>query len=200
MSVVLMIYSRSACREFVLPALHNEEYSIKIDSEIFELYQDVSLHLEENRGEWFFLADEQYTVYGAAGNVGAGSGRKHSGRDAHIRLLNGANYTLDLGRERLAVIVRFKETSFVSYRKYVPENVAEITIGRASGNMIRYSYSYEGNQYIGRNMAEIRFSNDGALLVDNQSKNGLYVNDRRVNGSRLLAFGDHIHIWGLDMV
>ena len=200
MSVVLMIYSRSACREFVLPALHNEEYSIKIDSEIFELYQDVSLHLEENRGEWFFLADEQYTVYGAAGNVGAGSGRKHSGRDAHIRLLNSANYTLDLGRERLAVIVRFKETSFVSYRKYVPENVAEITIGRASGNMIRYSYSYEGNQYIGRNMAEIRFSNDGALLVDNQSKNGLYVNDRRVNGSRLLAFGDHIHIWGLDMV
>ena len=91
MSVVLMIYSRSACREFVLPALHNEEYSIKIDSEIFELYQDVSLHLEENRGEWFFLADEQYTVYGAAGNVGAGSARKHSGRDAHIRLLNGAN-------------------------------------------------------------------------------------------------------------
>lgn len=53
MSVVLMIYSRSACREFVLPALHNEEYSIKIDSEIFELYQDVSLHLEENRENGF---------------------------------------------------------------------------------------------------------------------------------------------------
>ena len=53
--------------------------------------------------------------------------------------------------------MRFKETSFVSYRKYVPENVAEITIGRASGNMIRYSYSYEeflSNETVKQQLAE----------------------------------------------
>ena len=200
MSVVLMIYSRSACREFVLPALHNEEYSLKIDSEIFGLYQDVSLRMEENRGEWYFLADDQYVIYGAAGSSGSRSSRLRPEKEEHVLLLNSANYTLDLGRERLAVIVRFKETSFVSYRKYFPAGVSEITIGRAPGNMIQYSYSYQGNQYIGRNMAAIRLSGADAVLVDNKSKNGLYVNDRRVNGSRQLAFGDHIHIWGLDMV
>ncbi|MDO5131589.1 MAG: type VII secretion protein EssC, partial [Eubacteriales bacterium] len=222
MSIVLMIYSRSACREYVLPAIHNEEFFLAIDSAVFGLGIDSSIHLEEARGKWFFLSEEGCEVYSAEESTGRrrDGSRKvpgqtdteeetgprllgspvHSARPDRVQLLNGANYMLDLGGERLAVIVRFKETSFVSYKKYLLSAATEISIGRSPGNMIQYSYSYGGNQYIGRSMAVIRLKRDAALLIDENSKNGLYVNDHRVKGSHSLQFGDHIHIWGLDMV
>ena len=197
MSVVLMIYSRSACREFVLPAVHNEEFDLTISRTVFELRRDTALHMEENRGNWFFLPDENYVVYGVAGGARTGDA---SGNGENLQLIDGANYTLDIRGERVAIVVRFKETSFTSYRKYFLGRAPEITIGRNDDNIIKYSYRYEGNDYIGRYMAVIRHEGGNAVLIDRKSVNGIYVNDRRVVESHLLRFGDHIQIWGLDIV
>ena len=37
-------------------------------------------------------------------------------------------------------------------------------------------------------------------ILNDRSANGVFVNDIRVHGSRVLEFGDHINIWGLHMV
>ena len=136
-------------------------------------------------------------VYGVAGGARTGDA---SGNGENLQLIDGANYTLDIRGERVAIVVRFKETSFTSYRKYFLGRVPEITIGRNDDNIIKYSYRYEGNDYIGRYMAVIRHEGGNAVLIDRKSVNGIYVNDRRVVESHLLRFGDHIQIWGLDIV
>ena len=197
MSVVLMIYSRSACREFVLPAVHNEEFDVTISRAVFGLRQDTALHMEENRGNWYFLPDDSYVVYGVKGRARSGDA---SGKGENLQLIDGANYTLDIRGERVAIVVRFKETSFTSYRKVFLGKVPEVTIGRNEDNVIRYSYRYEGNEYVGRYMAVIRQFGENTFLVDLNSVNGIYVNDRRVENSHQLAFGDHIQIWGLDII
>ena len=122
MSVVLMIYSRSACREFVLPAVHNEEFDLTISRTVFELRRDTALHMEENRGNWYFLPDDNYVVYGVKGRDKSGD---TSGKGENLQLIDGANYTLDIRGEQVAIVVRFKETSFTSYswwqvRKQIP--------------------------------------------------------------------------------
>ncbi len=200
MSVVLMIYSRSACREFVLPAVRNEEFIVSISSAVFGLRQDTALHMEENRGSWYFLPDESYTVYGVEDSMNVQDSARGDSRGRNLKLIDGANYTLDMQGERVAVVVRFKDTSFTSYRKYFLGNVPEVSIGRNKDNVIKYNYSYQGNEYIGRYMAVIRQQEGKTILVDLKSVNGIYVNDHRVNESHVLQFGDHIQIWGLDIV
>jgi S-DNA-T family DNA segregation ATPase FtsK/SpoIIIE len=80
MSVVLMIYSRSACREFVLPAVRDEEIVVSVSSAVFGLRQDTALHMEENRGNWYFLPDESYVVYGVGSTAGSGDALHSDGK------------------------------------------------------------------------------------------------------------------------
>ena len=195
-----MIYSRSACREFVLPAVRDEEIVVSVSSAVFGLRQDTALHMEENRGNWYFLPDESYVVYGVGSTAGSGDALHSDGKGDNLLLINGANYTLDMHGERVAIVVRFKDTSFTSYRKYYLGNTPEVTIGRNDDNVIKYKYSYEGNEYIGRYMAVIRQIAGRCILADLKSVNGIYVNDHRVAESHELQFGDHIQIWGLDIV
>ena len=200
MSVVLMIYSRSACREFVLPAVHNEEFDVLIGSSVFNLREDTALHMEENMGSWYFLPDKNYVVYGADGISVTREAAPGDGKGENLLLIDGANYTLDMQGERVAIVVRFKETSFTSYRKYFIGDSAEVTIGRNPDNVINYKYSYKDNEYIGRYMAAIRHIGGQTVLMDLKSVNGVYVNDNRMKESHTLIFGDHIHIWGLDII
>ena len=184
-----MIYSRSACREFVLPAVRDEEIVVSVSSAVFGLRQDTALHMEENRGNWYFLPDESYVVYGVGSTAGSGDALHSDGKGDNLLLINGANYTLDMHGERVAIVVRFKDTSFTSYRKYYLGNTPEVTIGRNDDNVIKYKYSYEGNEYIGRYMAVIRQIAGSCILADLKSVNGIYVNDHRVAESHELQFG-----------
>lgn len=145
-----MIYSWSACREFVLPAAHNEEFTVTISSAVFGLREDTVLHMEENKGTWYFLQDENYGIYGIEGGLKPWDAARDEGKGGNLMMIDGANYTLDMRGERVAIVVRFKETSFTSYRKYLLGNVPEVTIGRNDDNVIRYKYTYEKNEYIGR--------------------------------------------------
>ena len=92
MSVVLMIYSRSACREFVLPAVRNEEFVVSISSAVFDLRQDAALHMEENRGSWYFLPDESYAIYGVDDAIQAGDAVRGDEKRKTLKLIDGANY------------------------------------------------------------------------------------------------------------
>ena len=55
MSVVLSVYSQSAYKEFVLPAIHNAETVLVIDRKIFHLQDDLEIRLEMVDQKWAFL-------------------------------------------------------------------------------------------------------------------------------------------------
>lgn len=188
MSVVLSVYSQSAYKEFVLPAIHNAETVLVMDRKLFQLREDLELGLEEVDQRWAFLPSPNCQVKGSLG-----------GEDALV-LIDQANYRLEsVYGEILSVIVQIKPTSFLNYSKYDVSSVKEITVGSDPQAAVLYSYQYSGLQYISKKHAVIHKTREGTVLEDS-SKNGVFINDVRVQGSRQLEFGDHIHIWGMDMV
>ena len=46
MSVVLSVYSQSAYKEFVLPAIHNAETVLVIDRRVFHLKDSIELRMD----------------------------------------------------------------------------------------------------------------------------------------------------------
>lgn len=186
MSVVLSVYSQSASKEFVLPAIHNAETVIVVDRKIFDLRESLELRLEKVDYKWSFLPSGDYSI--------------QKNGEAEYELVDQANYivTSRYG-EVLSIIVQEKETSFAAYKKYDLSRVSQVTVGNSEDAVIRYSYGYGGFQFVSKKHCMIRRTNEGVILEDT-SKNGVFVNDVRVQGSRRLNFGDHIHMWGLDMV
>ena len=189
MSVVFSVYSKSAYKEYVLPGIRNEEFDLVVDHTIFQLQRDFVIALENLDGKWFLRDD-------AKGQI------RSRGKDALERELGeGSSYQITTRNgDELAVIVAIKTTSFESYRKYVIRGLRELSVGYAQGNTIRYSSSqYSGAQFISGQMMLLRPHGTSAEVED-RGRNGIFVNDRRVMGRQSIRFGDHIHIWGMDMV
>ncbi|GAA4404130.1 hypothetical protein GCM10023187_21010 [Nibrella viscosa] len=76
------------------------------------------------------------------------------------------------------------------YKKY-----AEISFGRASSNALRFdpehdtAVSREHGKIVKDTGEDLRFS-----IIDNNSRNGIFVNRNRVNGSAILQPGDEIQL------
>lgn len=187
MSVILTIYSQRAYREFVLPAIHNAETELLIEQKTFGLSEDLELHLEQVDGVWSFLPSKDYAI------------EANSDTNKGLDLRDLANYKVtSVNGESLSAIVQMKETAFVSYTKY-KLSPGTIEIGNAADAGIYYSYEYSGHQYISKQHATLRGTADG-LVLEEHSTNGVFINDVRIQNSYRLSVGDHIHIWGLNMV
>ncbi len=187
MSIVLSIYSKNAFKEFVLPAENNTEISLLLEQYIFQLKNDIVLKLEVLDGSWYFQEMEE---------------RIHQNDKDYDRkaLEDNDTYTLvSKDEEILAIMVRVVESSFCVYRKYSLKDISKVTIGADTGHAITYSACYAGAQIISGNHAEFVKQKE-RWIVNDQSRNGVFVNDARIHGSRVLEFGDRINIWGLHIV
>lgn len=90
MSVVLSVYSQSAYKEFVLPAIHNAETVLVIDRRVFHLKDSIELRLEEMDGNWTFLQSSHYEI------------TENSEIDSGSRLKDQATYILKIRTGRLS--------------------------------------------------------------------------------------------------
>lgn len=196
MSVVLSIYSKSAFKEFVLPAVNNTEVTLLLEHSVFQIYEDIELKLEVLNGRWYFQ------------NFQNSQDSQEKKERIHINendydgkpLENQDNYTfVSQYNEILAILVKIMESSFHIYTKYSLEEISKITIGSKQRKTISYSAYYGGMQIISENHAELTRQRNRWILED-QSGNGTFVNDVRVGVNRILEFGDRINIWGLRMV
>jgi len=75
------------------------------------------------------------------------------------------------------------QTTYVDVNAQQPE----VTIGRQQGNMLRIA-----SKAISRNHAKIVFQNGHYFFVDNNSSNGCFVNNARVNQSQEVRPGDKL--------
>lgn len=73
--------------------------------------------------------------------------------------------------------------------------LSEITIGSDSNNLIRYQHPYISSLH-----AKLVIENNTVSIIDNQSKFGVYVNNRRISGTVSLNFGDVVYIMGLKII
>ena len=128
MSIVLSVYSKSAFKEFVLPAINNDDTTIIVDKRLFRLHQDVVLKLEVIENRWMF-AGNRYSISRGTEPYG-----REPLRNDDIFLVN-TPY-----EEQLSITVSEQESSFCAYEKYLLKDGMAVTVGNKPESMIRYQY------------------------------------------------------------
>ena len=186
MSHILSIYSTKAYKAYLLPVINNSDHSIIINKDIFCLDRDIELNLEIIDNSWHFLASDNYKVE-----------ENSTKRDyAGVNLTSGTILSILLpGGEPLSVMYDVTDISFSVFEKFELAGMSYITIGKNENCDIRY----DNRNLISREHAIIR--NQGTQwIIEDHSANGVFVNARRVVGSRQLMFGDSISFFGLTIV
>lgn len=186
MSYILSIYSRQAFKECLLPAINNADYRISIEKELFGLTQDYEIPMEIIDEKWRFAEKLQgQFFYTALKQVYKGESIKH-----------GDVFSLTIGlEEQISIIVKETNKSFSVYEKYDISNMSEITFGNSEDNL----FWYENLGLVSKNHCKI-VRRDNCFVLEDTSTNGVFVNSKRVVGSRQLQFGDYIDIFGLRIV
>ncbi len=87
------------------------------------------------------------------------------------------------------------EDAFRVFQKFDISGIQDITVGRRETNDI----VYDTRNLISGLHAVIR-RREGQYLIEDHSSNGVFVNFRRIVGSRKLEFGDCISLFVLNLV
>ncbi len=186
MGYLLTIYSKSAYKEYLLPAVINANHSVMLYKGLFRLSEDVKLELENVKGQWIFTKSEGYQL------TYTDSSQDCTGKP----LTDGNLCTLKLrSGETLTIIVNVTDTFFHVFDKYSLHGVDQITVGSGEQNTIQYDF-----MHVVSKVHAIIMKKNGGYLLEDRSGNGLYVNARRVVGSRMLEYGDLINVFGLAIV
>lgn len=184
MGMVLSIYSQKGFREVTLPERSEEALEIQIERELFALDCDVTLSLDRQDNIWHL------TSVNAVLLTETGTQRQDS-----ITISDGLKFEAETKQgSRIAIICFEQVNPFAVYRKYALSEIDQIKIGRNPENDIQYF-----NDLVSGEHCTIKMQNGGAVLYDS-SKNGTYLNFRRVYGSTILNYGDSIRIMRLNII
>lgn len=186
MGHILTVYSQSAYKEYLLPAVKDADYSLTLPKDLFQLREDVVLDMENLHGCWRFLRSDQYSLFYTSTKEDA----------AEKDIQNDDIYTLRFpSGEQIAVVVRITDSFFRVFTKYRLDGVARLTIGASAESSICFQFM----NIISATHA-ILFRKGNQWWIEDRSRNGLFVNACRVSKTRELAYGDHINIFGLSLV
>lgn len=184
MSIVLSVYSQKAFKEFLLPAINNADYTITFQGEYFQIEEDIQLNMDVMGDFWSIKESARYKL--------TCQEKPYQGQ----RLRNGDVFKLITEKkEELYIFVEEVESSFHAYTKYQLKDIFDITIGSGAENDIAYNC----RGMVSRKHAQIVKTGEGYKII-NYSKNGIYLDSRRVEKEYLLEFGMYINIIGLHMV
>lgn len=185
MRLRLMAHTEAGYQEFRLPAINNADYEIVLPGSKFSWSRNLKLSMEIQQGEWAILGGKDYRI--VTGDVVQ---KRLVLKDEMVFMVT----LLELNAN-VAFVVSEKDEVLESYQKYNLRGVDQVTIGRDESNVIRYDFKGLAS----KQHAVLQKSGKGYSLTDT-SRNGIYVNGRRLQGSRKLSFGDTIGILGLNIV
>lgn len=184
MALMLSVHFSRAFVEIFLPPVNNRVQPLDIPRAISGLPHDLHLQAEVWNGAWFLVSSGEVAVEGAPEKgVPVADGQKY-------RCLCRAT-----GRQFIVLAgeVRPGDTRFGKY--LLPRG--PVRIGSGEGCDIRYNRQ----GLVSASHASLELLGDGrCLLHDLDSRNGTFVNGRRIGKEYLLSYGDLIYIMGLKLV
>lgn len=184
MNLILSVYSKDAFREYQLPSFNNADYTITLRSDFFSIRENCNLYLEVLDHKWSFKHNAFYSI--------KRNGEKYEGcilKDQDV-----LNLHIN-GEKEIVLIVKYVDSVFHAYEKFLLSGVSQITIGEKAENDISYDYM----KLVSREHAAIVRSGAGFKIV-NHSLNGTFVNSYRIEKERVLSPGACIDIMGLRMI
>ena len=184
MSIVMMVYTGDALKEFVLPALDNSDYPVTLDKNMFHMKENVNLWLEVMKGEWRFHESLEYEL-------------KKEGESYFNKTIKSGDVAelVTASGETLSVIILEKKNSFVPFQKYEISGLNEITVGKNESCYIQYDFLH----LVSRNHALFKRRGED-MVIEDVSRNGIFFQAKRISKEKVLSFGDCIEIFGLHIV
>ena len=182
--MILMVYNKQICKEFLLPNIHNADYALTLEGQIFSFEKDLSLKLQNSQKGWELISTSDYDI-----RLMEEKETRHflKGRDIlNIKTQRG---------ERFQIVVIDGELFFPVWKKYDINHMKEISVGKVEGNIIQYNYM----DLLSLNHAGFIHQRDG-WYVEDYSRNGTFCGNRRIQERRRLQFGDRIEIFGLHIL
>ena len=182
--MILLIYNKKICREELLPNIYDTDYRVRLHRSIYNLQEDITLQLERAAAGWTLRGSRDYQVLADKIPVGK-------------MLLKGEQILQIMTRhqEKLTIMTSDVPITFRVMEKYDISRQGDITIGATSDNTICYNFM----GLTSASHALLRRQHDGWYIVDN-SRNGVFIGNQRVYGSRRLSYGEQIDIFGLHMI
>ena len=195
MGTVLTVYSHNAFKRFLLPAVNDSDYTLLLAENLFSIQRDIKLNLEVRDNKWYFVRSEHYELSCMDESVDCYS--THFQNDADSKK---NEFKLFVDNEHIVtIVVNVVDDYFSPYVHYqLPPDGSVITIGREADNTM--CYDYRGTNQVSQVQTVIFKSGNEVVVQDNNSVNGTFVNNRRIEGSCKLAFGDCIDIFELRIV
>ena len=194
MSTIITAYSTRAFKRFLLPPVNNADHTIFLADSLFIISSSVELLLENKENRWYFTETEQYEISDLSGNTIQYDNPVIEDTDDNKEfklMLNGEHV--------LSLTVQNTNTCFVMYDHFDVSGIDKpITIGRDAKNAI--SFDYHDKHLLSTEHAALVRMNDHMIFQDFNSANGSFVNNRRIEGSVELLFGDCVDIFGLRIV
>lgn len=183
MSFVLSFYTDKAYKEYYLPDVNNCDFDVVLTKNIFNLNSDAILKLDIINGRWSIYSTEQYKL-----------------------LLENDEY------DKIDIIDNSKFDICLSEGNVIPVTVLQLDLGLEASKKYFLTSStvsvgyYEYHDIVNFSSSlmsrdHMKFMNtaDGWIVKD-ESKNGVYVNSKRIYGQQLLKYGDYICTFGLKIV
>lgn len=185
MGYIVMAYTEEGNQEYILPNLYDADYEILLKKQLFGIQKDIRVLLEIVDGRWSFVQCDEYHLLTKESMLGFGISLE-DGQVYYLRSHEGIEITM--------VIISYSE-AVPSFLKYHISGTNQITVGNNAGNII--SYDFKG--YISQNHCMI-FRYQSQWVLQDFSKNGTYLNGKRVHGQTYLDFGDRINLFGMSII
>ena len=182
--MILLIYNKNICREELLPNVYDTDYRVRLHKSVYSLREDIALEMERSSAGWLLRGSRDYALYA-------------DGRPAGELLLKGEKI-LQLRtrhKEVLTVMASDVPIAFHVMKKYDISRQRDISIGAVRDNTICYTFM----GLTSGSHAVLRHANDGWYIEDN-SKNGVFIGNKRIHSRRRLQFGEQIDIFGLHIL
>lgn len=181
---VLSVYVNTVYKEYRLPVINDSDYSIVLFGEIFGISEDVKLELEVINGTWNIKESDHYLIY------------KDGQRYGDYNLVNDDMFQLHTeNKETLAIIVSEIAYPVAVFDKFYIGNCTQITVGKREDMNVRYDYlGLVSREHL------VFYASNSEWYISNRGQNGIYVNEKPVEGDCKLEFGDSIRVIGLVFV
>ena len=148
-----------------------------------DLIDNKIIKIESSNGRWCLLSNDNISII-------------ESGKEKRYTFLREYSFYLLRNKKNNTYILIYCSPIYdTTYRRYSLINTQEITIGKGNNTYIYYNTSGVDELH-----AKIVFKDNKYIILDNNSRLGVYVNSKRIYQKKILENGDVIFIAGMKMI
>ena len=172
--------------EILLPQKARGQYWIEDKSREVTDRKRKLLGIEEKDGAWRVVSGKKYCLYESDQKSPLPELVLSEGQMYFVRFLDG---------RKGYIFTEAYTTDCCTFRKYQVKTNTVMNIGQDGSNQIVFD-----NPFVSGHHAQLSLSESTWTILDNCSKNGVYINERRLQKSTVLKPGDVVYIMGMKLV